>query len=405
MNLIGLMSGTSADGVDAAWVSIADGRGSRARAGRPRVSVVAHLTIPFPPSIRRRVLAAADDAPLPASELAALDAEVGERFAAAALAVARKARRPLASVRAIGSHGQTVHHAPDARPRVSMQLGSPFVIAERTGRTVVADFRRRDLAAGGQGAPLVPRAHDLLFGGSDRGRAILNLGGIANVTVLHPRTRSRAARSARATDSGLFAFDTGPANMVLDALTWRFTRGRRRFDRDGAIARRGSADDSLVDRLLRDPYFRRRPPKSTGRERFGERFTERLIALGKRRGMTAADLLATAAELTARSIADGIRRFVLPRVAVDRCFLCGGGVHNVDLVARLRRRLEPHRIALDTTAALGVDPDAVEAVAFALLARDTLDGRAGNVPRATGARGPRVLGAIVPGTRVPDERR
>ena len=378
MRLIGLVSGTSADGIDAALI--------RLEGKKPPV-LEAFVLLPFPAALRGRVLGVAGGAAVGAPEIAALDVELGELFARAALAVARKAGVAISAVSAIGSHGQTIHHAPRARPATTMQIGDPSVIAERTGVTVVADFRRRDVAAGGEGAPLVPMAHLQLFGEPGRGRAVQNLGGIGNVTVL----------PGKGGVNGVFAFDTGPANMLLDALVRVFSGGRRRFDRNGATSAKGEPDEKLLGELLREPFFRRAPPKSTGRELFGRAYVSRLIAEGRRRHLQPEELLATAAELTARSIAISYERFVLPKAKVRECLLCGGGVHNRDVVARIAGHLRPLGIETKSTEDFGVDPDAVEAIAFALLAWDTLSGRAGNIPRATGARGPRILGSIVPG--------
>lgn len=381
-HVIGLISGTSADGIDAAVVKL-----TAKGAGRPDAKVVAFVDTPFPAGLRNRILSVAGGGAVGAAEIAALDAELGEAFARAALKAAKAAKIDPSKVLAIGSHGQTVHHAPRARPRVTMQLGDPFVIAERTGIAVVSDFRRRDVAAGGEGAPLTPIAHFDLFAEKGLARAVQNLGGIGNVTVL----------PADAKPDGVFAFDTGPANMILDGLVRAFTSGRMRYDKNGALSARGEADETLLATLLEDPFYRAPPPKSTGRELFGRAYVKRLIDSARRRGLTHADTLATAAELTARSVANSYRRFVLPRVPVEETLLCGGGVHNLDVVARLARHLEPLGVAVKSTADQGVDPDAVEAIAFAVLAYETLRGRPGNVPRATGAVGPRVLGAIVPG--------
>lgn len=376
VHVVGLISGTSADGIDAAVVRLTgDG-----------VRVLGFEAAPFGARLRNRVLSVAGGAAVGAAEIATLDAELGEAFARAALAALRTARIAPGRVLAIGSHGQTVHHAPRAKPRVTMQLGDPFVIAERTGIPVVCDFRRRDVAAGGEGAPLTPMAHFDLFAQKGRALAVQNLGGIGNVTVL----------PADGKPDGVFAFDTGPANMVLDGLVRAFTGGRMRYDRNGTLSSRGDADETLLTSLMQAPFFRSPPPRSTGRELFGRAYVKRLVDAARRRGLTHADTLATAAELTARSIAESYRRFVLPREPVKETLLCGGGVHNADVVARIARRLEPLGVVVKSTADEGIDPDAVEAIAFAMLACETIRGRPGNIPRATGARGARVLGAIVP---------
>lgn len=374
---IGLISGTSADGATAALILL--------KKGRP-VQVEAFATVPFPAALRKRVLAVSGGSPVGATEIATLDVELGECFARAALGVARQAGVAMAKVEAIGSHGQTIHHHPSAKVPATLQIGDPSVIAERTGVTVVADFRRRDVAAGGEGAPLVPRAHFELFGAKGKPRTVQNLGGIGNVTVLPGDLALR----------GVFAFDTGPANMILDALASQASGGKQRFDTGGRLSAGSAADEKLLARLLRDPFFKRPPPKSTGREFFGGRYVKNLLEERVRRALSFRELQATCAELTARSIALAHRWFILPKVKVRECFLCGGGVHNRDLVARIARSLKELGVETRSTAELGIDPEAVEAVAFALLARETLDGRSGNLPGVTGAKGLRVLGAIVP---------
>jgi len=372
------MSGTSADGVD---VAIADISPRRAR-------LLAFATVPYPPAVREAVLSLAAGRGSPA-DVCHWNFALGELFAEALTAAAARAGLELRSIELVGSHGQTICHLPRGRRqggrtvRSTLQIAEPSVIAERTGITTVADFRPRDVAAGGQGAPLVPLADRFLFAHRTRGRVMLNLGGIANVTYLPPGGGL----------GGVLAFDTGPGNMVLDRLAWRATRGRRGFDRDGRLAAAGRPDGPLLLELLRHPYFRRRPPKSTGREEFGWDYADSLWRRCRRRKMRPADVLATAAALTAASVADACRRFLSGRV--DEVIASGGGAHNPVLMAMLHERLEP--VPLRTTAAFGVDVDAKEALAFAILAARTARGLAGNVPGATGARRPAVLGKIVPG--------
>jgi anhydro-N-acetylmuramic acid kinase len=277
------------------------------------------------------------------------------------------------SVAAIGSHGQTLRHRPRARPAFTLQWGDPSRIAERTGITTVADFRRRDVAAGGEGAPLAPAFHAAWLAQPDEPRAVLNLGGIANLTLLTP---GRAVRG----------FDTGPANALLDA--WCHARGAGAFDRDGRITASGTPDHKLLERLLQEPYFAQAVPKSTGREQFQlDWFRSRFDGPEP----PLADGAATLAALTAATVAQA-----LAREAPDtkRVIACGGGVRNPALMRALAEALAP--VPLDTTDRYGVDPDFLEAMAFAWLARETLAGRPGNLPEVTGARGPRVLGAIYP---------
>ncbi|HLK59931.1 MAG TPA: anhydro-N-acetylmuramic acid kinase, partial [Chthonomonadaceae bacterium] len=307
----------------------------------------------------------------------------------AARAVAALAGIALETVDAIASHGQTVWHQPHplmvggGTATGTLQLGEPTVIAARTGCLVVADFRAADMALGGQGAPLAPFADYALFAHPTETRAVQNLGGIGNVTLL-PAGRP---------PEGVLAFDTGPGNMVLDELTRRLTRGRSRFDAEGQIAARGSVHAELLREYLAHAYFDRPPPKSTGREEFGAVFAAGFLKAAKRVGLSPADTLATATALTAESIARAYRDFLLPRGPISTVILGGGGVHNLTLVRMLEARLAPAR--LTTHAAFGLPDDAKEAVAFGLLAYETLHGRPANLPSATGASDRAILGKIV----------
>lgn len=381
MKVIGLMSGTSGDGVDAALVDI------RGRGPSLRARSLSHLTVPYPPALSRHLLAVASSGTV--AELCHLNAVVGEVFARAALRLMQHARISPQAVKLIGSHGQTVHHLPDVRVepgvgrvRSTLQIGEPAVIAQRTGVTTVADFRQRDLAAGGQGAPLVPFAHYVAFRHPQRARLVVNLGGIANVTYL----------PAGATLRGIQAFDTGPANMVLDALVRHYSRGRESMDRGGRRAARGSADIRLLARLTAHPFFRRRPPKSTGREDFGEAFVNRVLAEAKRRRVKPDHVLATCARLTAWAIADATRWV---RGRVQEVIVGGGGALNRTLMRDLREEFSPTPVR--TLEDLGWHSKSFEAVAFALLAYESWHGRCANVPSVTGAKAPVVLGAVVSG--------
>lgn len=358
---LGLISGTSVDGIDAALATF-----------DPLPRVHAALTHPYPDELRSRLLELAQgDGATTLDEVGALDARIGGCFAEAALALLERAGVSPAGVRAIGSHGQTLRHRPNADPRFTLQLGDPSLIAERTGITTVADFRRADFAAGGQGAPLLPIFHAALFARPREARAVLNLGGIANLTVLQA-------------DGGVVGFDIGPANGLLDA--WCALHTGAAFDRDGAFAARGQVDHALLERLLDERYFRVPPPKSTGREHFHLDWLRARLGGESRKPE---DVQATLVELTAHSVADAVRTHA---GSARGLLVCGGGTHNPLLMHALQSALAP--LPVSSTAEYGVDPDYVEATAFAWLARERLAGRPGNLPSVTGATGLRVLGGI-----------
>jgi len=362
---VGLISGTSVDAIDAVVARFS-----------PDVELLAALAHPYPDALRQDLLALAQgDGRTTLEQLGCLDAQVAMAFAGAAIRVLAAAGVSHDRVAAIGSHGQTIRHRPGGDHAFTLQIGDPSRIAEATGCTVVADFRRRDIAAGGQGAPLMPAFHAAMVATRDRPRAVLNLGGIANLTLL-PADPSRPVRG----------FDTGPASCLLDA--WAQRHLHQPYDREGTFAADGHCADTLLQKLLDDPYFARPAPKSTGREVFNLDWLDRHLAAHP---AAPADVQATLVELTARSVAEALRREAPGTAEV---FACGGGVHNPVLMAALARHLAP--AALASTAVLGIDPDYVEATGFAWLARETLAGRPGNLPSVTGARGPRVLGAIYP---------
>jgi anhydro-N-acetylmuramic acid kinase len=366
---LGMISGTSRDGVDAVLAAFPG--------GQPQLR--AAICLPYPANLAARLerLLAGGKRPA-ATDLPELDVEIAQHFVATALRLLRDSGVTAASVRAIGSHGQTVWHEPTGPRPESIQLGSPNLIAQRAGICTVGDFRRADIAAGGQGAPLAPLLHRGLFRPASGTRAVLNLGGIANISIIDQ-------------DGGVVGFDTGPANCLLDAWIRRH-RGEA-LDRDGAWAASGSVDQGLLDTLLADPYFGKRGPKSTGTEYFNLSWLERLLKPFLERGrpgehpLTPADIQATLAELTAATVADAVRPFAPADVLV-----CGGGVHNSDLLRRLRMRLPdtPFR----STAEAGLDPDWVEAVLFAWLARERLAGRPQDTRRITGAREAILLGSV-----------
>ena len=376
------MSGTSADGIDAVVAVIAgSGRQLRAR-------VLAHTHRAFPTELRQHILHVCLHGTV--AEICELNFALGERFARAALAAIRRAKCRPREIAAIGSHGQTIHHLPNARAASTLQIGEPSVIAERTGITTVADVRVRDMAAGGQVAPLVPYADWALFTDGTRPRIVQNIGGIGNLTFL----------PARAGLEDVIAFDTGPGNMVIDAVVTALTGGRQTFDREGRLAARSQVSEKLLAELMAHPYLRRRPPKTTGREEFGETFVKRLLALARRRRLCAEDMVATATAFTAASISDAYRCFVFPKLKTAelgklQIILGGGGAKNPTLRRMLAERIGAGELL--THEDFGIANSAKEALAFAILAHETLLGKPGNVPSATGARRAAVLGKIVPG--------
>ena len=382
MFVLGLMSGTSADGIDVALAKIAGA------APRIHAKLENFVSLPFPREIRAAVLRVAEGAPTTTGEISQLNFRLGELFAQAALKACRTFGVRLRRIALIGSHGQTIYHQGrasrylGARIASTLQIGEPAVIAARTGITTVGDFRPADVAVGGQGAPLVPFVDYLLYRDKRRGRVALNLGGIGNVTVI--------PRGAKPHE--VFAFDTGPGNMVIDALLKHFTRGRLSYDRDAQMARRGRALPRLLNALLGDPYLRRRPPKSAGREQYGAAFVEKLMALGRKEKAHPADLVCTATLFTALAVVDAMHRWVLPKTAIDQLIVSGGGVHNPLVMAQIAAALPS--IDVIPSSALGVPEDAKEAFAFAILACETYHGRPSNLPNATGANRPAILGKI-----------
>ena len=398
---VGLISGTSADGIDAALVRI-EGMGAGAT-----LELIAFHSTPYPSEVRRELLALyAPDARNAIARLCSLNVVLAELFAAAAADVCRRGGVPVSAVRVVGSHGQTVWHQPDADPalplstRSTLQVAEPSVIAERLGVPVVADFRAADIATGGQAAPLVSYFDWVVLRHPTRHRAVQNLGGIGNVTHLPAGGALEAVR----------AFDTGPGNMVIDGVMTLMTAGAATLDRDGEMAASGTVDRALLDDLLDDDYLRLQPPKSTGRELYGLPFARRLLAEAHLEegalapGVTplagvqqrACDLIATATAFTIASIVDGYRQW-LPRV--DEVIVSGGGSRNPTLMRWLGEALAPARVApID---AHGIDGRAKEAMAFALMAHDGLAGLPTNVPGATGARRAVTLGKLAPPRAVP----
>ena len=371
--VIGLMSGTSADGIDAALVEIRD------HGLQSRVQLIECVTVPYSPRLREAVLALGTGK---VEDLCRMNFVLGERFAEAALTLLRTADMGTDEIDLIGSHGQTIHHVPRSQGDVasSLQIGEADVIAERLGVPVISDFRTRDIAAGGEGAPLSAYVDYLLFHRERTPRALLNLGGIANVTIVTESIEE------------VFAFDTGPANMPLDETVRVLTSGREHFDRGGRMAAKGRIDENLLQRLHAHPYFQLPIPKTTGRETFGQAFVLPLLrAKGNNRGV---DILATLTAFCAQSIKKAFDEYVAPRTDTTEVLVSGGGVHNLTLMNHLCRLFG--RMPVLPVEEVGVDPDAKEAVIFAVLANETLHGIPNNVPGATGARWPTVLGKISP---------
>jgi anhydro-N-acetylmuramic acid kinase len=375
MRVAGIMSGTSLDGIDVAIVDIAGLRLKK------RIDVVALDMVPYPRAVREALLAVSNTMAHTAS-ISRLNFLLGELYAEAFLAVCRRHGIDPESVFLIGMHGQTIFH--EGRPieylgrqvASTLQIGESAVVAERTGIYTISNFRERDIAAGGNGAPLVPYVDYLLFRDRKYGRVALNVGGIANVTAIPPRVRP----------DRVIAFDTGPGNMVIDALVAKLTDGARKYDKGGRIAARGRVHDRLLTSMMSDEYFRLPPPKSAGREQFGQEYVGGLIATG----IPLEDLIATATSLTARSIAMAVLNFVEPHMRVDQVVVSGGGAHNrylMRLLADLMRECE-----VKTSDEFGVSADGKEAIAFAILAFESFDGHAANLPSATGARHPVLLG-------------
>ena len=357
---VGLMSGTSLDGVDAALVEFTCSR-----------AVLVHSTyLPFPATLKAELHALQIPGPNELDRTARAGNELSRAYAEAISTLLKQADISPAAIRASGCHGQTIRHRPDAG--YTLQIGNPALLAELSGISVVADFRSRDIAAGGQGAPLVPAFHAAQFSSDATHRVILNIGGFANLSDLPPR-------------AVVTGFDTGPGNVLLDL--WIQRHLGKEYDDAGAWAQSGTVLSEPLTAMLAEPYFARRPPKSCGRDLFNATWLEKFSF----QHAAAPDVQATLAELSARTIARAVKQYC-PQA--KELYICGGGAHNLDLRARLRQNLP--QCDISTTAELGIDPDWVEAVAFAWLAKQTLDGKTGNLPAVTGARGERVLGAIYP---------
>ncbi len=381
--IIGIMSGISADGVDVALVKV------RGCGESLTWRLLRHETLQYSLKVRDLILRCAEPGSGDAASICRLNVLLGELFAKAASHVAGRAGIDMQNVDLIGSHGQTVQHLPQSvtitgiAVRSTLQVGEPAVIAERTGCTTVASFRARDMAVGGQGAPLVAYVDYLLFHHRARGRLILNLGGVASLTAI----------PASAGPERVLGFDTGPGNMVIDGLVSQITGGREAFDHDGRYARRGKIRQELLEKLMAHPFLLTPPPKSCGREEFGRPFLEGILK--EHAGVPKDDLVATVTRFTAESIAAACRRFVLPQNVYEEAIVSGGGARNSFLMEQLRAALP--EMSIKESDEYGLPVAAKEAVAFAILANESIQAQSNNLPAATGASRPVVLGAIVPG--------
>ncbi|MEA5521105.1 anhydro-N-acetylmuramic acid kinase [Limnoraphis robusta] len=376
VRVIGLISGTSVDGIDAAFVEI---EGSSTNL---QVKLIAAQTYPYPPKLRSQILRLCGGESISMAELAQLDDAIAVEFAQAALAI----QEGLEPATLIGSHGQTVYHRPPKQHQVklgySLQLGRGAVIAQLTNMTTISNFRVADLAVGGQGAPLVSRVDVYLLSHPTYSRCVQNIGGIGNVTYL-PRNGLNSSQA-------IIGWDTGPGNSLLDLAVQFFSNGTKTYDQDGVWASQGTACLSLVEQWLKQDFFQQSPPKSTGRELFGQAYLEQCLIDAQSYNLSPADVLATLTELTTASIEHSYRQFLSEMP--DQVLLCGGGSHNLDLKQSLQRRLNP--IPVITTSEVGLDADFKEAIAFAVLAYWRLQGEVGNLPEVTGAEAAVLLGEI-----------
>jgi anhydro-N-acetylmuramic acid kinase len=410
MLVLGIMSGTSADGIDSALVKIS---------GTPpnlKIKLLGHVKQNFPPQIRKEILRAAEQNPLTSGEFSQLHVRLGQVYAEAALNACKKLKISPRKVDLIGNHGQTIFHQGQpvnflgAKTASTLQIGDGSTIAALTGITTVSNFRLADIALGGQGAPLVPYVDYLLWRDKKLGRIALNIGGIANLTVI----------PANAKPSDVRAFDTGPGNMLIDALVSHFTRGRHSYDKNAHLAAQGKLIPQLLQTLLNDSYLRQKPPKSTGREYFGAAYAKKTLTLGRRLHVKPNDLIRTVTIFTALSIVDALNRFVLPKTKIHQLIVSGGGASNPLLMAQLTALLAPpsnarashsspvgsryilpspspetySNIAVFPSSQFAVPIDAKEALAFAILAHETFHQRPCNLPSATGATKPAILGKI-----------
>lgn len=383
-HVVGMMSGTSVDGVDAALVEIS-GTDSE-----PKVKLLAFENKPYPPQVREKIFSLFTPANATVDKVGYMNFLLGEIYAKSALSVIEKAGMKPEKIDVIGSHGQTIWHAPipespDGIPvAYTVQIGEGSVIAERTGILTVSDFRVADMAAGGQGAPLVPFSEYLLYRREKETILLQNIGGIGNMTVMPAGAKPR----------DVFAFDTGPGNMIIDAVISAVTGGEKTYDVGGETAAKGRVCNALLDILKEEPYYRQPLPKTTGREHFGVQYTEKILSWWKENPIPVEDLLATVTDLTAYSIVDAYERYVLPKYRASEIIVGGGGSYNATLLRFMKERFAPHGVAVRTQEDLGLSSDAKEAVAFALMADCCMRGKANTLPSVTGAEHPAVMGKI-----------
>jgi anhydro-N-acetylmuramic acid kinase len=374
--VVGLNSGTSADGIDACLVRFTGGRGISG------IRLLGLKTLPFSTAVRKTILKSCASDFQAVDEVMRLNYALGEYFAEALPLVVREAGYDLSQVDLIGSHGQTVRHLPERKRtlsrsvRATLQIGELAVIAQRTGIITVGDFRSSDIAAGGQGAPLTPYCHHFLLADKKKNIAVVNIGGIANITIL------RAGCSPKQ----IVAYDAGPGNMVVDYLTKGLFQ--RNFDRDGRIASRGRVSARLLNDLLEEPYYRVKPPKSTGREKYDKAFCERLIHRSRSFRLKPEDIIATASELTVMTIAQAVKK----QRRTDKVILCGGGAMNLYFMNRLSQELKPTEVV--TSQDVGIPVKAMEPLCFAILANETINGVRTGLPNVTGANRETLLGKI-----------
>ena len=377
------MSGTSADGIDAALVRI------RGNGLSTKAKLLFFEVYHYPQEVRKKILNIFSPKTGTVDKICHLNFVLGELFAQAALKIIRKANLKPSEIDLIGSHGQTIYHIPalegegSLRVRSTLQIGEPSVIAERTGITTVADFRTRDVAAGGQGAPLVPYVDYILLRDEKKTRAIQNVGGIGNVTLI----------PAAAKLDDVVAFDTGPGNMVIDAVSQITTWGKRTYDQNGMMAAQGKVNKKLLEELLNHPYLKKIPPKTTGREEFGMQFVRELVKRARALHIKNQDLLTTVTAFTAESIYYAYKNFIFPQHQLDEMIISGGGSYNPTLLNFLRNRFHP--IPVFRTEDFGISGKAKEAITFAILANEAIAGNAANVPHVTGAKRAVILGKIV----------
>ncbi len=381
--VIGLMSGTSVDGIDAALVKIrGNGLSTRAR-------LLFFQVYPYPQTVRKKILNIFSPRTGTVDKICHLNFVLGELFAQAALKIILKANLEPWQIDLIGSHGQTIYHIPIPKRegslyvRSTLQIGEPSVIAERTGITTVADFRTGDMAAGGQGAPLAAYVDYILFRDEKKTRAIQNIGGIGNITLI----------PAAAKLDDVVAFDTGPGNMIIDAVSQILSQGKRTYDKNGLMAAQGKVNRKLLKELMNHSYLKKIPPKTTGREEFGMQFARQLIKRARALHLKNKDLLTTVTSFTADSIYYAYENFILPQHQLDEIIISGGGSYNPTLLNFLRKRFEP--ISLFRTEDFGISDKAKEALIFAILANETISANPANVPSATGAKRGVILGKII----------